>query len=36
LSVNGELLYSKLQTQTFPDQDALVKAVAKRLKKPVA
>jgi len=32
LSVNGELLYSKLQTGQFPDEDAMVAAVAKRLR----
>lgn len=30
---DGELLYSKLQTREFPDEDALVKAVGARLKK---
>lgn len=31
--VDGELLYSKLQTREFPDEDALVAAVGARLKK---
>lgn len=30
--VNGELVYSKLKTGVFPDEDAMVKAVAERLK----
>jgi selenoprotein W-related protein len=29
----GELLYSKLQTHEFPDENALVAAVGARLKK---
>ena len=33
LKVNGELLYSKLATGEFPDQDALADAVGSRLKK---
>lgn len=33
LTVNGELMYSKLKTGTFPDEDALVDAVGARLKK---
>jgi selenoprotein W-related protein len=33
LSVNGELLYSKLATDQFPDEDAMVDAVGSRLKK---
>lgn len=28
LSVNGDLLYSKLQTGTFPDEEWAVKAVS--------
>lgn len=32
LSVNGELLYSKLKTGEFPDEKAMVEAVGKRLK----
>ena len=33
LTVNGELLYSKLKTQEFPDEKAMVAAVGKRVKK---
>jgi selenoprotein W-related protein len=33
LSVNGELLYSKLRTGEFPDEQAMLKAVGARLKK---
>ena len=32
LAVDGDLLYSKLKTGTFPDEDALVEAVAGRLR----
>ena len=32
LSVNGELLYSKLKTGEFPDEKAMLAAVGKRLK----
>ena len=32
LSVNGELLYSKLKTGEFPDEQAMLEAVGKRLK----
>ena len=32
LSVNGELIYSKLKTGQFPDEKAMVEAVGKRLK----
>lgn len=32
LTVNGELLYSKLKTGTFPDEQAMLDAVGKRLK----
>jgi selenoprotein W-related protein len=32
LSVNGELLYSKLKTGEFPDEQAMLTAVGKRLK----
>jgi selenoprotein W-related protein len=32
LAVDGELLYSKLKTGTFPDEDAMVQAVADRLR----
>jgi selenoprotein W-related protein len=33
LSVNGELVYSKLDTGKFPDEQWAVDAVGKRLKK---
>ena len=33
LKVNGELLYSKLKTGEFPDENAMVDAVGGRLKK---
>ena len=33
LTVNGELLYSKLKTGAFPDENAMVEAVGKRQKK---
>jgi len=33
LTVNGELLYSKLKTGEFPDENAMVDAVGKRVKK---
>ena len=32
LSVNGELLYSKLKTGQFPDEQDMLEAVGKRLK----
>jgi selenoprotein W-related protein len=32
LSVNGELIYSKLKTDRFPDEQAMLEAVGKRLK----
>jgi len=32
ISVNGELIYSKLATGEFPDEQAVVKQVAARLK----
>jgi selenoprotein W-related protein len=32
ISLGGELIYSKLQTGKFPDEDAIVEAVGKRLK----
>jgi len=32
LTVNGELLYSKLQTGRFPDEKAMLEAVGKRLR----
>jgi len=31
LSVNGELLYSKLKTGQFPDEQMMLQAVGKRL-----
>ena len=34
VSVNGELVYSKLQTGTFPDESAIEQTVAGRLKSP--
>jgi selenoprotein W-related protein len=33
LAVNGELLYSKLETGAFPDEQAMVEKVGARLKK---
>jgi selenoprotein W-related protein len=33
LTVNGELIYSKLATGEFPDEDAILKQLAKRSKK---
>ncbi len=33
VSVNGELIYSKLKTGKFPDEQAVVDAVATRLKR---
>ena len=32
LVVDGELIYSKLKTGVFPDEDAMVQAVADRLR----
>lgn len=32
LTVDGELLYSKLQTGRFPDEKAMIDAVGKRLR----
>jgi selenoprotein W-related protein len=32
LTVGGSLLYSKLQTGSFPDEDQMVELVGKRLK----
>jgi selenoprotein W-related protein len=32
LSVDGELIYSKLKTGQFPDESAILAAVGKRLK----
>ena len=31
LTVNGDLIYSKLQTGEFPDEDSLVAEIEKRL-----
>jgi hypothetical protein len=31
--VDGELLYSKLQTGTFPDEEAILSALRDRLKR---
>jgi selenoprotein W-related protein len=33
LSINGDLIYSKLKTGEFPDEDRMVAAVGSRLKK---
>jgi len=33
LSVNGELIYSKLEAGKFPDEKAMIDAVGGRLKK---
>ena len=33
VSIDGELVYSKLQTGEFPDESAIEQAVADRLKK---
>jgi selenoprotein W-related protein len=33
LSVNGDLIYSKLETGKFPDERAMLEAVGTRLKK---
>jgi selenoprotein W-related protein len=30
LTVNGDLIYSKLETEQFPDEDAMVAEVEKR------
>ncbi len=32
LSVNGELIYSKLETGRFPEEKAMMEAVGKRLR----
>jgi selenoprotein W-related protein len=32
LSLNGELLYSKLKTGQFPEESAMLEAIGKRLK----
>jgi selenoprotein W-related protein len=34
LSVNGDLIYSKLKTGRFPDEQAMLDAVGGRVKKP--
>jgi selenoprotein W-related protein len=31
LTVDGELIYSKLQTDQFPDEDQIVQQIARRL-----
>jgi selenoprotein W-related protein len=33
LTVNGELLYSKLKTKQFPDEQVILETVAAQLKK---
>jgi selenoprotein W-related protein len=33
LTVNGELIYSKLETGEFPDEGKILKELGKRLKK---
>jgi hypothetical protein len=33
VSINGDLIYSKLKTGAFPDEQEMVKAVGARLKK---
>jgi selenoprotein W-related protein len=33
LSVNGDLIYSKLKNGQFPDEQAIVKEIGARLKK---
>jgi selenoprotein W-related protein len=33
LTVNGELVYSKLKTGTFPDEQAMIDVVGARLRK---
>lgn len=33
VTVNGELIYSKLKTKQFPDEQAILDAVGTRLKK---
>jgi selenoprotein W-related protein len=32
LKANGELIYSKLQTGQFPDEETILKEIGKRLK----
>jgi selenoprotein W-related protein len=34
LSADGELLYSKLKTKEFPNEEQMVQAIGKRLKAP--
>lgn len=34
LTIDGELVYSKLQTDAFPDEAAVLEMVGSRLKKP--
>jgi len=34
LVADGQLLYSKLKTQQFPDEEQMIKALEARLKKP--
>jgi selenoprotein W-related protein len=34
LSADGELVYSKLKTGEFPDEQAMVEAIGQRLKAP--
>jgi hypothetical protein len=33
VSINGDLIYSKLKTGQFPDEQSMVEAVGARLKK---
>ncbi|AWM39891.1 SelT/SelW/SelH family protein [Gemmata obscuriglobus] len=33
VTVNGELIYSKLQTGTFPDEQSVLESVRERLKR---
>lgn len=33
VSVDGDLIYSKLQTQTFPDETSILDEVSRRVKK---
>jgi selenoprotein W-related protein len=34
VSVDGDLIYSKLQTHVFPDEGAILDEVSRRVKKP--
>jgi hypothetical protein len=34
VTIDGERVYSKLETGAFPDESAIEQAVAERLKKP--